>query len=178
MNRRSVVKGLLLFTGGLVLLPSCLTEEKRDADVLGELTVSEEQEKLLAEVSETIIPATDTPGARELGLHLFVLKMLEDCHELESQAAFMKGLTGFEEMAKKQAGVSFMDCSSDQRQKLLAAVNAKDAPEEVLRFYSITKNLTIQGYLNSELVMTKLRVYELIPSRYNGYFPVDKSLIG
>ncbi|CAM3529944.1 gluconate 2-dehydrogenase subunit 3 family protein [Pontibacter korlensis] len=177
MNRRSVVKGLLLFTGGAMLLPSCMMEEAKASISLQHLSVSEEQEKLLAEVVDTIIPATDTPGAKEMGLHLFALKMLDDCYEAEEQQSFMKGMDAFEELTKKQTGNSFVDLSSKQKNEVIAAVNAKNAPEEVLAFYEILKNQTIKGYLNSELVMTKLRIYELVPGRYNAYFPVNKAQI-
>jgi hypothetical protein len=34
------------------------------------------------------------------------------------------------------------------------------------------KQQTINGYMNSKYVMTNLVVWELIPGRYNGYFPV------
>ncbi|TXK45730.1 gluconate 2-dehydrogenase subunit 3 family protein [Pontibacter qinzhouensis] len=177
MDRRSVIKNLVLFSGAVVLLPSCITEEKKASIRLENLAVSEGQERVLAEVAETILPATDTAGAKELGLHLFVLKMLDDCHNKQDQKAFMTGLAQFEEMVKKQYGSAFPDCSLEQRQEAIAALNNKKAPQDVLTFYSIMKNETIKGYLNSELVMTKLRVYELIPGRYDGYYPVSKTLV-
>jgi hypothetical protein len=33
----------------------------------------------------------------------------------------------------------------------------------------------IQGFMNSKYVMTDLKQYELVPGRYNGYFPVKTS---
>ena len=177
MDRRSVVKNLVLFSGAVVLLPACITEEKKASIRLENLTVTEGQERVLADVAETIIPATDTAGAKELGLHLFVLKMLDDCHDEKDQETFMAGLTKFEETVKKQYGSSFTACSKEQRQEAIAALNNNKAPQDVLTFYSIMKNETIIGYLNSELVMTKLRVYELIPGRYDGYYPVSKTVV-
>ena len=123
------------------------------------------------------MPATDTPGAKELGLHLFALKMLDDCYEQKDQVAFMDGITAFEELVEKQTGKSFTGSSTEQRSAVVAALDAGSAPNEVLVFYSMLKDQVIKGYLNSEYVMTKLRVYELIPGRYNAYFPVNKAQV-
>lgn len=172
MDRRSAVRGLLIFAGGVAVLPSCVLEEGKASIELDHLDVTQGQEELLAEVVETIIPATDTPGAREMGLHLFTLKMLDDCYPAGDQQAFMQGMAAFEELAKSQAGSRFGKLSPEQRREVVAAVNAGQAPEQVLTFYKILKGEAVKGYLNSELVMTTLRVYELVPGRYEAYYPV------
>ncbi|WP_276496646.1 gluconate 2-dehydrogenase subunit 3 family protein [Pontibacter litorisediminis] len=172
MDRRSVVKGLLIFAGGAAVLPSCVLEEGKASIPLRHLDVSAGQEELLAEVVETILPATDTPGAKDMGLHLFTLKMLDDCYGAEEQQAFMAGMDAFAELTKAQAGKRFTKCSPEQRRAVIATINGGEAPEEVLTFYRILKNETIKGYLNSQLVMTTLRVYELVPGRYEAYYPV------
>jgi hypothetical protein len=99
--------------------------------------------------------------------------MVDDLHSPKDQKLFLDGMETFQKMAKKQTGNSFMECSPQQRQEIIAAVNAGNAPQEVDAFYKILKNQTITGYLNSELVMTKLRIYELVPSRYIAYYPVQ-----
>ncbi|OKL42049.1 gluconate 2-dehydrogenase subunit 3 family protein [Pontibacter flavimaris] len=172
MDRRSAVKGLLIFAGSVAVLPSCVLEEGKASIPLDHLDVSAGEEELLAEVVETLIPATDTPGAKAMGLHLFTLKMLDDCYSREDQQTFMTGMTAFAELAKEQTGKRFTKCSPEQRQQVVASVNTRQAPEEVLTFYNILKGETIKGYLNSELVMTTLRVYELVPGRYEAYYPV------
>ncbi|TPE44037.1 gluconate 2-dehydrogenase subunit 3 family protein [Pontibacter mangrovi] len=177
MDRRSVVKGLLIFAGGAVMLPSCVLDESKASIPLDNLDVSEGQEQLLAQLVETIIPATDTPGGKAMGLHLFTLKMVDDCHGKEDREVFMKGMDAFDELAKKQAGDSFTKLSPAEQRDVVAAVNEGKASEEVLGFYAILKGETIKGYLNSELVMTKLRVYELVPGRYDAYYPVNKEQI-
>ncbi|ALI99933.1 gluconate 2-dehydrogenase subunit 3 family protein [Rufibacter tibetensis] len=175
MNRRTAVKGLLVFTGGLVLLPSCLTREGKAFIPLKHLEVSAEEEKMLGEIVETLIPTTDTAGAKQLGLHKFTLKMVDDLHSPEDQKTFMDGMEAFQKMTKKQTGNSFVECSPQERQELIAAINSGKASKEVIDFYQILKKHTVTGYLNSELVMTKLRIYELVPSRYIAYYPVKAS---
>jgi len=173
MERRLFIKQVLIMGGGIAMLPSCMRDSGKSSIALDNLDVSLEQEKLLAEVSETIIPATDTPGAKELNLHLFVLKMLDDLYEKEDQKLFMKGLGDFADSAKDKYSKSFQELAVPQKQEFLLAIEQdKQAPPAIAKFYEIMKGRTIGGYLNSKYVMTNLIKWELVPGRYNGYFPV------
>jgi hypothetical protein len=128
------------------------------------------QEALLAEIVETIIPATDTPGAKELGVHQFVQKMLADCFEKKVQEGFTAGLNQVEETAKKNGASSFIALDQAGRTGLLQGLEAGGGQGK--EFYGLVKGLTIRGYLNSEYVMTNLTGYEMIPGRYHGCVPV------
>lgn len=162
MNRRLAIKQVLIFAGGMALLPSCLREEGKVSIQLQHLDISATQEKLLAEIAELILPKTNTPGAKDLKLHLFVLKMLDDCYEKQEQESFMKGLDAFEGLA-----------GAELQQKLIEANAGKPGlAKEIADFYTIMKSRTIGGYLNSKYVMSNLVIWELVPGRYNGYFPV------
>ena len=173
MERRLVIKQILIMAGGLALLPSCLRDAGKSSVLLKNLDISLDQENLLAEIAETIIPKTSTPGAKELNIHLFVLKMLDDCYEPEEQERFVKGLEALMDKTQDLYGKSFMDLTVPERQELLVAIeNDKEASAELAGFYKIMKGKTIQGYLNSQYVMTNLIKWELVPGRYNGYYPV------
>jgi hypothetical protein len=171
MERRLVIKQVLIMAGGLALLPSCLREQGKSTIRLKNISVSLDDENLLAEIAETIIPRTNTPGARELKLHLFVLKMLDDCFEEADQQNFLEGLALFKDQTRDQSGKSFGKLSAHQRESMLTKLENHASPA-LSAFYKITKEKTIDGYLNSRYVMTNLVVYELVPGRYNGYYPV------
>lgn len=176
MNRRFAIKQVLIMAGGLALLPSCLREAGKSSILLKNLDINLDQEVLLGEIAETMIPKTDTPGAKELNLHLFVLKMLDDCYEPEEQSQFLKGLGQFQDEIQSKYGKSFSKLTVLNRQEALFLVeNNKQAAPELAQFYKILKNRTIQGYLNSKYVMTNLKKWELVPGRYNGYFPVKSA---
>lgn len=167
INRRTALRRLLYIAGGTLLLPACYRSGKATIEMT-HLVIEEEQENLLAGLVETIIPSSDTPGGKELLLHLFVLKMVDDCHNPEDQTAFTAGLTSFSAYAHEKMGKDFIKLDADQRLALLE--NIEKAPDEnVKRFYAITKRRTIQGYVNSKYVMSDLKRYELVPGRYNGY---------
>jgi hypothetical protein len=173
MERRFAIKQILIMAGGLALLPSCLRDSGKASILLKNMDVDLDQEMFLAEVVETIIPKTTTPGAKELKLHLFVLKMLDDCYEKEEQELFLKGLSQLQDRSEQQHQRSFMKLAAAERQQVLLDMENEKAPSaEAKAFYSILKRRTIEGYLNSQYVMTNLLKWELVPGRYNGYFPV------
>src|SRR5690606_41927465 len=55
---------------------------------LNHLQVNGEEEDLLALIAETIIPETDTPGARTVGAHHFTLVMVDDCLPKDQQLEY------------------------------------------------------------------------------------------
>ncbi|RYF89442.1 MAG: gluconate 2-dehydrogenase subunit 3 family protein, partial [Chitinophagaceae bacterium] len=118
-----------------------------------------------------IIPKTDTPGAREVGSHLFVMKMLDDCYETGVQQKFITGMDMLEEAANKKFGNSFVRCTGVQKKQMLQSIEKKENfSTEVYDFYTIMKDRTIEGYMTSKYVVMDIMKAELIPSiPYNGY---------
>ncbi|WP_343305411.1 gluconate 2-dehydrogenase subunit 3 family protein [Chitinophaga niabensis] len=172
IKRRAAIRNLLIIAGGAMVLPACYRNSGKASIALQNLTISEDEENLLAELTETLIPETTTPGAKSLKLHLFVLKMVDDCYTADNQKLFVEGLKGFNDHFSKQAGTSFADASPEKRQEVLKSIqDIKQKDDPVKKFYDITKSKTIQGYLSSKYVMTNIVKYELVPGRYNGYFP-------
>lgn len=176
MERRFAIKQILFLAGGLALLPSCLRDSGKSSIALTNIDVSLDQEHLLAEIAETIIPATKTPGAKALNLHLFTLKMLDDCYEKEDQELFFKGLDALQDRSDARFSKSFEKLTIAERQQLLVGVEKdQQASPEIRKFYDIMKSKTIEGYLSSKYVMTNLVVWELVPGRYNPYYPVKSA---
>lgn len=178
ITRRSALKHLLIVAGGISVIPSCLQENDNTSIPFSNLGLNGSYEKLLAEIEETIIPATDTPGAKELQTHVFTLIMLNDCYDKNTQQQFVKGLKEINSISKKKFGNTFIECTTSQREEILTGIeNKKGYSEDVSAFYGITKDLTIRGYMNSKYVMTNLVIYELVPGRFNGSYPVNKKNI-
>ncbi|RYY14322.1 MAG: gluconate 2-dehydrogenase subunit 3 family protein [Chitinophagaceae bacterium] len=174
MERRAVIRNLLTIAGGITLLPACLNNTGKASVELTNIDLSAADETLLAEIASTIIPQTDTPGAKEVGSHLFVLKMVDDCYEKEDQQNFVRGLNLLEKHTRQRFNKSFISCSNEQKKQMLEAIENKESFEpEVAAFYKIMKEKTIQGYMTSKYVVMDVLKYEMIPSvPYNGYHPV------
>jgi hypothetical protein len=176
MKRRTAIRDMIVFAGGLTLLPSCVGHPEKASIALNNIDISAGQEKLLQAIASTIIPTTDTPGAGDVGSHLFVLKMLDDCYEKEVQDKFITGLDQLEKATNKRFGNSFVKCTGEQKEKILLEVEDKQGyPGEVFQFYEIMKRRTIEGYMTSKYVVVNIRHYTLIPTvPYDGYFPISK----
>jgi hypothetical protein len=172
MERRRALKYLFVMAAGTAILPSCGEKESKSSFLLKNMKLSLEEEKTLAELAETILPASATPGAKDTYAHLFALRMLDDCYEKEDQQTFTKGLKALDNLVKEKHGTTFLKASPAQRAQVLTALENKQAPEDVLAFYKLAKNLTIQGYLTSKPVMGDIFHYELVPGRYLGAAPV------
>lgn len=175
MDRRTALKQATFLIAGTTILPSCMFDSDRVSLALNNLDIQPELEKLLAEIAETIIPPTDTPGAKELNVHHFVLVMVDDCQEKPDR--FASGLKQFDPFTHFYYEKSFAACSRQEREELIAGIleqnpvfsrNSKTGHEEVREFLSLTKQYTIQGYLKSQYVMTEIFPYQLVPGHFTG----------
>jgi hypothetical protein len=175
MNRRSAIRSCFAVSAGIFLLPSCVQEKAKPPIALKNIVVNDEQENMLAKLAETIIPKTTTPGAKDISSHLFAMMMVDDCFDPDAQKKFVTGLAEFESLTNSKYGETFGKCTIEQKKGLLSDMeNKKAVPEGALSFYQSMKRLTIQSFTSSQYFLTKIHVYELVPSRFHGCFPVPK----
>lgn len=175
MKRRIALKQLGFITAGAMLLPSCVKHVREASVQLKNIVVNGDQEALLAEIAETIIPATDIPGAKALNAHQFILKMVDDCQDKESQQQFVAGLSQVDAAMKQKFNKSFDECSTNERKEFLMELEEKnkkteenDKKEDLPAFYSLTKRYSVQAFLGSKYVMTNVLVYNMIPGKFQG----------
>jgi len=131
-----------------------------------------EDENMLAELAETIIPKTETPGAKDLMAHLFVLKMVDDCAEKKDQEKYIQGMKAFEEWVKKKTSKTFVENSPAERNAIVAELDHQKSDDAISFFYQGTKELTIEAYTTCEYYMTKIRGYKMIPGKFQGCVPL------
>jgi hypothetical protein len=172
-SRRDTLKQLAFISIGMAIIPSCLNDRSKSSMLLKNLTISPANEAMLAELCEIIIPKTNTPGAKDISAHLFVLTMVDDCANKEQQQTFLKGMEDFNSLCKSTAGKALVDCDASEKKKIteaLLAIKEEDTP--LKHFLGMVKGRTIQAYTSSEFFLTKVQVYELVPGRYHGCVPV------
>jgi hypothetical protein len=171
MQRRNALKTVALSIGSAIVLPSWANAWSTKSLQNQHFNNSFSQETLLAEIVETIIPKTDTLGAKDLEIHQFTMKMIADCYDKKAQEVFAKGLVSVDNFAQKDFSKSFIESDSKQRLTVLnSMLNSSEGNDK--DFVILVKNITIQGYLNSEYVMTNLRKYQFLPGTYHGCVPV------
>ena len=131
MKRRSAIKNLMIFAGGIYLLPSCAGDGKSSIE-LKNLDILVGEEALLGEVAEAMIPKTaGAPGARDLNLHLFTLKMVDDCHSAKDQKAFKAGLISLNKTSLEKNNKPFNQLDAIARTHFIEST-LKDTNDEFL----------------------------------------------
>ena len=175
ITRRQAIKRTAVLSGGMVFFRYSFLGQASSHSIPASATFGPKEERLLQLVVDMMIPTTDTPGAKDLGVDKFVLLMVNDCHSEDDQAAFYSGLHSMDAFVEKGFGKPFATCDADTRVEALNRVNKKsDASPELQAFIQIAKKLTIQGYLESNYVMTELLPHKMIPDLYDGYYPASK----
>jgi len=122
MDRREAVKSVAFLMGGAlsattigVFLDSCNSPSPNK----GANLFSADQDLMITEISDIIIPSTKTPGAKAAGVGPFISMMIKECYPEEVQKLFVKGLEDLEDRSKKEFSNSFLKISVKERQQLL-----------------------------------------------------------
>ena len=171
MQRRSAVKNIALTIGASIVLPTWANAWNKGSFQKNPSTLASSQGNLLAEIVETIIPKTNTLGAKELNVQQFISTVIADCYDKKAQEIYAKGFELVDNIAKNTHAKSFIECDTKQRLEVLNKM-AKSENSDEKSFIQLVKGLTIKGYLSSEYVMTNLRIYEYAPARYHGCVPI------
>ncbi|HEY5824790.1 MAG TPA: gluconate 2-dehydrogenase subunit 3 family protein [Cyclobacteriaceae bacterium] len=143
---------------------------------------TEEQAALVSQLAETIIPKTDTPGAKDAGVPSFIDLVVKDCYKKEDQEKFVAGLKAFDEQSKSEAGDAFLDLDAAKQTEFInkvykqATEAAKTAePTADKPFILTVRELTLAGFFTSEPGATQVLQYEAVPGAYHGCLPLAEA---
>lgn len=139
---------------------------------------------LLAALSESIIPSTGTPGARETGVADFILVMIRDDTDRMSKNKFIDGLKDLDHYCRSHYHHPFEHCDPNEQHSVLAHFEEKARPYNQIAgkienkylgmpFFTTLKKLTVLGYCTSEAGATKALRYDPVPGRYLGCIPLQ-----
>jgi hypothetical protein len=178
MNRREAIKRTSLMMGVAVsspiimsILDGCVPKKE-----LGWTPgyFNEDQALLVADICETILPKTDTPGALDVGVDAFIDHIVGSCMPINEQLAFSDGLREVEIESNKIDGTNFSALSAEKKTEVLNIFQQKTAAQEYdahaifQPFFVKIKELTLLGYFTSEQIMTQHLEYVPIPTRLEG----------
>jgi hypothetical protein len=184
MNRREALSSVALLLGGTLIgsemfLSGCTNADKKIGTA--GVNFSPEDISFLDEVGDTIIPATDSPGAKDAKIGEFMHTIVRDCYEKENQQIFVDGMGKLNEASIKMNSKSFLESSPAERKILLTALDkeqkeytTKKKPTDPAHYFRMMKELTIWGYFTSEPGATQALRYIAVPGRYEGCIPYKK----
>lgn len=203
MNRRELLKMIAAATGAAViggefLLTGCKSNDSTP------IAFTEENIAFLDEVAETILPQTNTAGAKAAGVGRFMTVMVNDAYSQDDQEIFHKGLIILEDECKKMHNVEFMKATPEQRKQLLIKIdnetkdyvkrqadqlnvqkqkqkqgqekNTNDFKTQTLpnHYFQQLKQLAIFGYFTSEKGRTEALRYTPVPGKFEGVIDYKK----
>ncbi len=183
MNRREALNRVTLMLGGTVVGGIAFLEgcKSSDSKLAVGLPFSAENIAFLDEVAETIIPTTNTPGAKAALVGSFMNTMVVDCYEEKDQKTFMEGIGKIDEASKKKYSKPFMEATPAERKELLTEIDQElktygksKKAEDPNHYFGLMKQLTLLGYFTSEIGCTQALQYVAVPGRYEGCIPYNK----
>ena len=179
MDRKEAIQYISLLLGGSLVganafLTGCKGEDKTE-------TFSKDDVAYLDEIAETILPQTNTPGAKAAQVGQFMTMMVNDCYDEKEQATFRAGMATINDLSSKQFGKTFMKISPAQRHELLVQIDNEQKQymknkkeEEPVHYFRMLKELTLLGYFTSEPGCTKAKRYMPVPGKFIGCVPYKK----
>lgn len=195
MQRRDALR--LLLTGAVLptLTPEAFAFFRAAHPAAGYAlkTLNPHQNATVVAMTDLIVPATDTPGAKGALVNEFIDLILTEWASEEERANFLGGLAGVDKQSNDLFGKDFIDASPAQQTALLRSMDdaamaeharAPRAPEMVRErdtqlqgnFWVVFKSITLHGYYTSEIGFTQELKLQIIPGAQHGCTPVGSGL--
>lgn len=181
MDRRAALARMAAITGGVMVGSEFFLAGCRRTDKLAVRPFTPQEVALMDEIGDTIIPATDSPGAKAAGIGAFMATQVNDCFDDESHALFLRGLAQVDDASRSRHRKAFMECPPAER---LALLNELDREQRAYtkgkkssdppHYFKLFKDLTLLGYFTSEVGCTRALRYVETPGRYDGDVPYTK----
>jgi hypothetical protein len=159
-------------------------------------TFNPHQNATVVQMTDLIIPATDTPGAKAAKVNEFIDLILTEWAEDEDKKHFLDGLADVDKQSNTLFGKDFVDASTEQQVALLHAMDDVAASERGGRqmragntvprhdqqlkgnFFNVFRGITLHGYYTSEIGFTQELKLEIIPGAQHGCQQVGAGLGG
>jgi hypothetical protein len=152
-------------------------------------TLDPHQNATVIAMTDIILPATDTPGAKGAKVNEFIDVILTDWATAPERQNFLAGLASVDERSVTLFGKPFVDTSTAQQEVLLRALDdewvrlesvpkprttAYQKRDQQLKdpFFGVFKRLTLVGYYTSEIGFSQELKNEIIPGSYHGCQPI------
>lgn len=165
MNRREAIKRTALMLGATVsstTIAGCLGGDRAEVGLKPQF-LSEAQAKLVKAASNLVLPASDTPGALDVGVPELIDVLYGKYMTGEEKTNFSTGLAALE-------AAGFEGKSVDEQTAALVALGKTNK-----KFVTQLRGAIITGYFTSEEVCKNVTHYDPIPGGYVGCLPTSET---
>lgn len=178
MNRRDLLK----FGAGAAAVPAALGQQApHPGHAQNTVTISRpagqwtpqlfdaHQNETVIALTELIIPATDTPGAKAALVNRHLDKALHD-GPMETQGDFLQGLGWLDGFAIRRHAKPFVGCTEAQQVAMLETLDDGSDPALAggAEFFQLAKVMTARIYYATEIGFKELNKGGRVPSNLTG----------
>lgn len=189
MNRRNLLKksalvaaGLMVAPSSLMLLESCRQERR---STWAPQLLNQNEARFVTEIVDMILPRTDTPGAIDMNVDIFLDKLWARTTTKKEQEVIRTAIAELNQECKTQNGADFVDLDTTLKTAFLEHQErtsgqigqgvwgkAVGNPPPV-KFYRSLKATAIWAFETSEQIGEKVLNYLPVPGEYVGCVPLE-----
>ena len=188
LTRREAIRQVSALFGGVALvgqgamLAGCATTDGGDDRASSANALFTDRDvQMLDEIAETILPETDTPGAKAAGVGPFIALMVADAYYPDDQKIFVDGLRDLQDRCFRSYGAHFLIVTANQRFDLVSELDAEQylymetrMDDMPAHYFRMIKELTLLGYFTSEIGYTQAMRYLEAPGRFDPCVPYEE----
>lgn len=190
MNRRDAIKNSALLVGGILAGPSLLSILQSCSKVnrlsWQPLFLTDDQALFISAFVDTLLPATETPGALNVNADIFIDRFFEKVYDRDAKQQASNDIDQLNAGAVIKYGDTFVNLNSDERKRYLIDREKESGKfrksvwgtpvgdqNEPPGFYKSLKSLTLWAYFSSEKVGEEILLYDPVPGVYRGCIPLS-----
>ncbi|GGW55417.1 gluconate 2-dehydrogenase subunit 3 family protein [Alishewanella tabrizica] len=185
MDRRDLLKMIAAATGMAMVAGDLLAQGLTAADKVPVTHIfSANDIALLDEIAETILPQTDTPGAKASGAGAQMAAIISNCFDQSQRTLVTEGLLALQALALHRFQHSFQAATPAQKLALLteldneakaqiAKANAQQQTPQA-HYFTVLKQQSIFAFFTSKVGATEVLRHVAIPGRWDGNYPYKK----
>jgi hypothetical protein len=188
MDRRKALKTTGMMAGATLMAPSLLSilqSCKKEARLEWQPLFFEEGEaRFISALVDTILPRTDTPGALDVKVDMFIDKVVANIYDEDGQKQMKDEIARFNADCQNDYGKVFAELAEDERIKVLQEKEKASGRfsaevwgtavghQEPVGFYKSLKSMALWAYFSTEEIGKNVLSYDPIPGNYKGCIPL------
>ena len=188
MERREAMKNMALAMGYTLsastlasLLTSCGEQVTLDWQPKN---FSKEQALNVETLCDAIIPKTDTPGAKELGVPQFLDSFIGEVMTEADRAAYLKELDTFMQLCVDSQGKQLYACDEAEKKAFLDEQNAQNKMKypgiwgadmvkaDIRNFFGKFKDTLVWVFFTTKVAGEEILPYDPVPGGYDACFTI------
>ena len=189
MNRRKAIQKTGLLAGATFAVPTLISLlescQKSPRITWTPLFFEESEAIFITSIVDELLPRTNTPGALDVKVDLFIDKVVAKTFDKPAQEKFRGDIAKFEENCQENYGSNFEGLNGKEKKQILIAAESNDGKysrsvwgtavgdQEEIGFYRSLKTMVIWAYFTSEEIGKNVLNYDPIPQEYIGCMPLS-----